>query len=249
MHVMHGKIETPRIDLTKNSPLKEKSLNVPGEVFEETQCEKSDLDELKDDELPDLSTRVASALKEKKNKADESITVTPADNVCVNIKKSDQDKKVPEQDSGYLTTPGISSEEDNSSEPNNGKTAENPNNQDSENNSSDIKSKDSEDISLALEDSEESKCDDKVKTDTENDEKAQKSSSSKKLLHSGLSQELGALGVTSITPTLSGGPDWMIDLDDDPPSKKPSGVTKLMERLMKHSTKKHGRKGQDVELR
>ena len=60
---------------------------------------------------------------------------------------------------------------------------------------------------------------------------------------------MGALGVASMTPTLSGGPDWMIDLDDDPPAKKPSGVTKLMERLMKHSTKKHGRKGQDVELR
>ena len=247
---MHSKIEAPRIDLTKDSPLKEKSLNMPEEVLVEKQCDKSDLDELEDDELPDLSTRVASALKEKKKKTDESCTLNTENNVCVNSKKSDQDKKVPEQDSGYLTTPGISSEEDNSSEPNNGKTTENPSNQDGENNGSDMKSDESEDISLALEDSEESKCENKVKTDIKHLEKSEKSSPlTKKLLHSGLSQELGALGVASITPTLSGGPDWMIDLDDDPPSKKPSGVTKLMERLMQHSTKKHGRKGQDVELR
>ena len=260
MHVMNSKIEAPRIDLTKNSPLKEKSLNVPEEVFEEKQCNKSDLDELEDDELPDLSVRVASAMKEKKNKADENCTLDTSVNVCANSKKSDQDKKVPEQDSGYLTTPGISSEEENSSEPNNENTAENPTNLDCEKNSPDIKldhgviesqsNMDTEDISLVLEDGEESKCGNGVNIEAKNKEKSPKSSSSaKKLLHSGLSQELGALGVASITPTLSGGPDWMIDLDDDPPAKKPSGVTKLMERLMKHSTKKHGRKGQDVELR
>ena len=268
MHVMHSKMESPTIDLTKKSPLKETDLTsniqqkeiVDEEMLKERKSDKNDSDELDDDELPDLSTRVSSALKEKRSKTEkESCNLNTVENTttCPNdSQKTDKDKKVPEQDSGYLTTPGISSEEENSSEPNNENTDDssvNINSQDDKKSEKldnfEVKTQsiDSDSTVVTVTDSTESKSEGNDTCELENQESSKESS--RKVAHSGLSQELGALGVAGITPTLSGGPDWMIDLDDGPPVKKPTGVTKLMERLMKHSTKKHGKKGQDIELR
>ena len=272
MHVMHSQTTPPKIDLTKSSPLKENSVNLNKQklkdLLNKEKCEKNsgsnDL-ELGDDELPDLSKRVASVLKDKAEKIanDENCTMEITENAeTVHSEKSDEPKKVPEQDSGYLTTPGVSSEEENSSEPSNADIVDNTKNlgsgksssdmaeqsAENENTNSERNSDDCQNVELVHDDKEEPQC---VKSnETESQSQAlPKSKSVKKVLHTGLSQGLSTLGV-GVQPTLSGGPDWMIDLDDDhPPTKKPSGVTKLMERLLKHSTKRSGKKGQDVELR
>ena len=269
---MHSQITPPKIDLTKSSPLKENSSNLNKDkpkknVLNKETCDKNndveDL-ELEEDELPNLSKGVASVLQSKANKMrnEEKCNMEISENsVVVNSDKNDKAKKVPEQDSGYLTTPGVSSEEENSSEPPNNGIVDSENNTGLEQSASESKrsntdekahsetdnSDDSGNVALRLDD-EESKT-----NETESQSKTlskAKPSSAMKALHTGLSQGLSSLGVAEVTPTLSGGPDWMIDLDDDhPPTKKPSGVTKLMERLMKHSTKRHTKKGQDVELR
>ena len=274
MHVMHSQTTPPKIDLTKSSPLKENSVNLnkqkrKEDLLNKEKCEKTggtnDLG-LGDDELPDLSIRVASVLKEKADKIanDESCIMEITENTeTVNSEKSDKPKKVPEQDSGYLTTPGVSSEEENSSEPSNTDIVDNTKNLGTEKSSSDMaeqsaenentnshrNSDDSQNVQLRHDDNEESQCVKSNETESHSQALLKSKSSVKKVLHTGLSQGLSTLGV-GVQPTLSGGPDWMIDLDDDhPPTKKPSGVTKLMERLLKHSTKRHGKKGQDVELR
>ena len=69
---------------------------------------------------------------------------------------------------------------------------------------------------------------------------------------SSLTPKLGGLGL-GFTPKLSGEPSDFIDLDEDEEAEKPQppknpGLVKLMDRLVKHSTKRT-RKARDVELR
>ena len=129
----------------------------------------------------------------------------------VEQKQPQKGKSEAEQDSGYLTTPAVSSEEENSSDQN-----KNP--------SSDT---------------------DRTSETVPGTCTTPSSATSPK--HSLLTPKLAALNVT---PKLSGSPDSFIDLDDEvtTPSRPVKGFHSLMERLMKHSTKRK-KAAQDVELR
>jgi hypothetical protein len=69
-----------------------------------------------------------------------------------------------------------------------------------------------------------------------------------------LTPKLANLLMENVTPTLSGGPDMLIDFDEEDPEKEkstpgiPAGIEKLMERVIKHSAKRIPKKSEDVEI-
>ena len=60
---------------------------------------------------------------------------------------------------------------------------------------------------------------------------------------------LSKMGVTSMMPKLSGGPDNFIDLEEGEEKPQNPGLVKLMQRLEKHAKKKTHKKHEDIELR
>ncbi len=266
MHVMHSKSQPPVFDLSKSSPLKERPVNFSLEKPES--AANDELMDFDDDDLPDLSTRVESVLKERSLKSKEDgvkdiaetnetdIVVTTvesatAGNSAETERTNTGDKKTPEQDSGYLTTPGMS-EEENSSELSKEVGGVEPSGS-TEYAVETQKDADSADLQLVVEDSVVSDDPASVQLKTNEVKLVEDSApaSVRRHRHTGLSQELRHLGVAELKPELSGGPDFFIDLNEDDASRRKSsaGVDKLMNRLLKHSGKRHGRKGRDVKLR
>ena len=185
------------------------------------------------------------------------------------LKASD---KVPEQDSGYLTTPLNSSEEESTgshsesgdSQDKTGSCLPSTNMGDSEvnmiskDNSNDAtvhinKIKGSEELKIANEDIETVKevADEKTNYNSGMTTPGSNSEGCVKPKQ----RKTPVLSSTALpAPRLSGNPDSFIVLDDDNDGaealdKSKAGLKTLMERLMKHSAKRPHRKAKDVEIR
>ena len=149
---------------------------------------------------------------------------TKTDNLNI-VKKNTNDK--PEQDSGYLSVPCNTSEEDSSSDSAGNKAGceEQPNN--NLTNKSPDATPDSDTIATLPEMITESNT----------------------FLHkTQLTPKLANLSVTQEKPSLSGSPNSFIDFDDSSSTPLPTGISLLMNRLVKHS-KSATRKSKKVEVR
>ena len=156
---------------------------------------------LRENQTKDMRHEVE--LDSGKNNKEADVDLTEfASKVQSDIAATKDTTSKPDQDSGYITTPVNSSEEENSADDN--------------------KNLDDPEYECHLSD--------------------------KRTL---LTPKLKHMEVASLTPQLSGGPGVFIDLSDeeDMTSKEEdSGVSQLMERLMKHS-RSVPRKSSDVEIR
>lgn len=234
--------------------------------------ELSDNEELEEDELPDLSFRAAATLQSKQNtQTAECVDSQPIELVQEKTTKSVNGETVlPEQDSGYLTAPTISSEEENTSESKcekghisldvGGKMDGDSSLKillESQNESeSTIQHEVSEQCTEGVSDKNDTSVDSDRTLQEDQDNSlsdkqvadSKKADSNKKL---SIKSKLAALRISSVKPTIGAGSEFVIDLDADTSTPKPmsAGVSKLMERLMKHSSKKKKRRSKELEMR
>ena len=268
------KVETAKSDVPSNTELCPKTLS---SKLENLLQDLSD-NEAEEDELPDLSFRAAAALQGKQDTqtadcVDSQLVKSAAED---NTKSVSSETVLPEQDSGYLTAPTVSSEEENTSESGTHDAKHGKGDLTLDGASKEVVDCSSEKSVQAQKESETvtehevlEQCTDEVsdknealiashnKTlqedkdilSTNNQTSGSANVESDKKLS--VKSKLAALRISTAKPTLHAGPEFIIDLDSETSTPKPlsAGVSKLMERLMKQSSKKKKRRSKELEMR